>query len=148
MILVDVNLLLYATVASAPEHAVMRPWLAARLNGSAAVGLPWPVITGFIRIVANRRVYTEPVPVADAWREVERWLDCPCVWIPQPMDGHRQIFGALLAQVAYRPNLVSDAHLAALAIEHGLTLCSADGDFARFPRLRWENPLTGETPRK
>lgn len=126
----------------------MRPWFTARLNGSAAVGLPWSVLMSFVRIVANRRVYTQPVPVVEAWREVERWLDCPCVWIPQPMERHRQILGSLLAQVAYRPSLVSDAHLAALAIEHGLTLCSADGDFARFRGLRWENPLTEETPRK
>jgi len=141
VILVDVNLLLFATVASTPEHAVARPWFTARLNGSAAVGLPWSALLGFIRIVSNRRIYERPVALADAWREVERWLDCPSVWIPQPTERHRDILGALLVQAAFRANLVSDAHLAALAIEHGLTLCSTDGNFARFPGLRWENPL-------
>ncbi len=141
MILVDVNLLLYATVATTPEHAVARPWFNSCLNGTAAVGLPWSSLLGFVRIVSNRRVYSEPVSVAEAWSEVERWLDCPPVWIPQPTDRHREILRPLLLEPTLRANLVSDAHLAALAIEHGLTLCSTDADFARFPGLRWENPL-------
>lgn len=145
MILVDVNLLLYATVATTSEHSVARPWFNSCLNGAAAVGLPWTSLLGFVRIVSNRRVYSEPVPVAEAWREVERWLDCPSVWIPQPTDRHREILRPLLLEGTLRANLVSDAHLAALAIEHGLTLCSTDGDFARFPGLRWENPLRHAT---
>jgi toxin-antitoxin system PIN domain toxin len=145
VILIDVNLLLYATVATAPEHAVARPWFNSCLNGTSAVGLPWVSLLGFVRIVSNRRVYSEPVPVAEAWREVERWLDCPTVWIPQPTDRHREILRPLLVEAALRANLVSDAHLAALAIEHGLTLCSTDGDFSRFKNLRWENPLRAAT---
>jgi len=141
VILVDVNLLLYATVATTPEHSVARPWLNSCLNGTAAVGLPWASLLGFVRLVSNRRVYSEPVSAAEAWHEVERWLDCPSVWIPQPTDRHREILRPLLLEATLRANLVSDAHLAALAIEHGLTLCSTDGDFSRFKNLRWNNPL-------
>ncbi len=141
MILVDVNLLVYATVATTVEHSAARPWFNSRLNGTAAVGLPWLSLLGFVRIVSNRRVFSDPVPIADAWREVERWLDCPTVWVPHPTDRHREVLGPLLSHSVFRANVVSAAHLAALAIEHGLTLCSADGDFARFPGLRWENPL-------
>jgi uncharacterized protein len=141
VILVDVNLLVYAAVASAPEHRLAAPWLAARLNGSAAVGLPWSVLLSFIRIVSTPRLFSSPVSLLTAWQEVERWLDRPPVWVPQPTERHREILGDLLKQVAYRANLTSDAHLAALAIEHGLTLCTTDGDFARFRGLRWENPL-------
>ena len=79
--------------------------------------------------------------VASAWRQVEEWLDCPPVWIPQPTERHREVLGSLLETQANKANLVPDTHLAALAIEHGLTLCSLDGDFARFPGLRWQNPL-------
>jgi len=73
---------------------------------------------------------------------VEEWLDCPPVWIPQPTERHREVLGSLLENQVGKANLVPDSHLAALAIEHGLTLCSLDGDFARFPGLRWQNPLS------
>ena len=76
---------------------------------------------------------------------MEEWLECPPVWIPGPTDRHRQVLGRLLRDQQVRANLLPDAHLAALAIEHGLTLCSTDGDFARFAGLRWENPLRGLT---
>lgn len=78
----------------------------------------------------------------EAWRQVEGWLHCPPVWIPQPGGRHREVLGPLLVAVARRSNLVPDAHLAALAIGHGLTLYSTDGDFARLPGLRWQNPLS------
>ncbi|HEV8637478.1 MAG TPA: type II toxin-antitoxin system VapC family toxin [Chloroflexota bacterium] len=141
MILVDANLLLYAHVASLPRHVAARAWLDGRLNGTASVGLPWPSLLAFVRLVSNPRVFERPEPVADAWRQVESWLDCPPVWIPQPTDRHREVLGQLLRRPGARANLVPDAHLAALAIEHGLLLCSTDGDFARFPGLRWEDPL-------
>ena len=78
-----------------------------------------------------------------AWRQVSAWMGAAGVWSPQPTDRHAEILGALLRPTGAQANLVPDAHLAALAIEHGLLLCSADGDFARFPDLRWENPLSG-----
>lgn len=142
MILLDANLLVYAHVASAPVHDRARAWLEERLNGPAPVGLPWPSLLAFLRLVTNPRVFERPEPVADAWRQVQEWLACPPVWIPQPTDRHQQVLGALLVAHGIRPNLVPDAHLAALSIEHGLVLCSTDGDFARFPGLRWEDPLS------
>ncbi len=141
MILVDANLLVYAQVANLPQHEAARSWLDARLNGTAAVGLPWPSLLAFIRLVSNPRIFEHPETVAAAWRQVEAWLDCRPVWIPSPTEQHRQILGAVLATQAAKSSLVPDAHLAALAIEHGLTLCSTDGDFGRFTGLRWENPL-------
>ncbi len=80
--------------------------------------------------------------MADAWRQVEEWLSCPPAWIPVPADRHREILAAFMRGHVVRPALVADAHLAALSVEHGLRLCSTDGDFARFPGLRWENPLS------
>ena len=141
MILVDANLLIYAHVQSFPQHARARAWLDARLNGSAQVGLPWPSLLGFLRLVTNRRVFERPASIADAWQQVNAWLDCDVAWVPQPTDEHREVLGRLLAKVNVAANLIPDAHVAALAIEHGLTLCSTDGDFARFPDLRWQDPL-------
>lgn len=146
MILVDANLLVYARVSSMPQHAAARVWLQERLNGSAPVGLPWSSLLSFVRLVTNPRVFERPERVPDAWHQVEEWLDCACVCVPVPTDRHREVLGGLLRDAAMRANLVPDAHLAALAIEHGLTLCSSDGDFARFPGLRWENPLAGGAP--
>lgn len=95
----------------------------------------------FVSLVSNPRIFARPETIARAWKQVEVWLDCPTVWIPQPGERHREILGSLLDSQTKRANLVPDAHLAALAIEHGLTLCSLDGDLARFPGLRWKNPL-------
>jgi len=141
VILVDADLLVYATTTGFSRHETARAWLDERLNGTAPVGLPWPSLLGFIRLVANPRVFERPRPIPDAWRQVQEWLDRPPAWIPQATERHREILGRLIETSAQRPNLVADAHLAALAIEHGLILCSTDGDFARFPGLRWENPL-------
>jgi hypothetical protein len=80
--------------------------------------------------------------MATAWNQIETWLAADTVWLPQPTERHAEVFGALLAQPGVHGNLVRDAHLAALAIEHGLTLYSTDGDFARFPNLKRQNPLT------
>jgi predicted nucleic acid-binding protein len=79
--------------------------------------------------------------MADAWHQVRRWIACETAWIPQPTERHADLLNELLALPGVHANLVPDAHLAALALEHGLTLCSTDGDFARFPGLRWINPL-------
>jgi len=141
MILVDANLLVYAHVRSLPLHAKAREWLDERLNGTASVGLPWPSLLSFLRLTTNPRVFEQPLSTASAWRQVKSWLDCGPVWIPGPTEKHRQILEPLLAAAEGRANLVPDAHLAALALEHGLILCSTDGDFARFHSLRWENPL-------
>jgi len=141
VILVDANLLVYAHVASFPRHAAAREWLDAQLNGTNRVGLPWPSLLAFLRLVSNPRVFERAEPIADAWAQVKAWLGCDAAWIPQPGEGHAALLGELLALPGVHANLVPDAHLAVLAIEHGLVLCSTDSDFARFPRLRWTNPL-------
>jgi toxin-antitoxin system PIN domain toxin len=141
VILIDANLLVYAYVSSLPQHKAASAWLDERLNGAAPVGLPWPSLLASVRLVSNPRIFERPKPVAAAWKQVEEWLDCPPVWVPQPTERHREILSSILKSQGGRANLVPDAHLAALAIEHGLILCSTDGDFARFPHLRWENPL-------
>jgi uncharacterized protein len=141
MILLDANLLIYARVKSFSQHPQARGWLDGRLSGSAPVGLPWPSLLSFLRIVTNPRVFERPEPLVDAWRQVQAWLDCEVAWIPQPTERHRDVLASLLMTPGVQANLIPDAHLAALAIEHGLVLCSTDGDFARFPDLRWQNPL-------
>lgn len=140
MILIDANLLVYAHVSTFPQHQRARDWLDRQLSGSAPVGLPWPSLLGFLRLVTNPRVFPRPEPMSAAWQQVGAWLGAEAAWIPQATERHREVLGGLLAGGA-QANLVPDAHLAALAIEHGLLLCSADGDFARFPNLRWQNPL-------
>ena len=141
MILVDANLLIYAHVASFSEHNAARAWLDERIGGAAPVGLPWPSLLAFVRIVSNPRIFARPSSVGTAWRQVESWLSADSVWIPSPTPRHREILAPLLKSAVGRANLVPDAHLAALAIEHGLILCSTDGDFARFEELVWRNPL-------
>ena len=141
MILVDTNLLVYARMSTLPEHAAAREWLDGRLNGRSRVGLPWLSLLGFLRIVTNSRIFERPDSVADAWAQVESWLGCPNVWTPQPAEDHGAVLGRLLAHAAGGANLIPDVNLAALAIEHGLTMCSTDGDFARFPELKWIDPL-------
>ncbi len=141
MILVDANLLVYSHVADFAEHAAANRWFDERLNGPERVGLPWPSLLAFVRLVTNPRVFRQPESVAAAWSQVEAWLSLPSVWIPGPTSRHVAILGQLMRKSVSRSTLVPDAHLAALAIEHGLILCSTDGDFARFPGLRWQNPL-------
>lgn len=146
MILVDANLLIYAANRAAPEHERARAWLDDRLSGSAAVGLPWASLLGFIRLATNPAVVRDPVTPAAAMRQVRAWLACTPAWIPDPEAEHAAILGRLLEPAWMTSRLVPDAHLAALAIEHGLTLCSTDGDFARFAGLHWQNPLAAASP--
>lgn len=141
MILVDANLLLYAHNSAATEHAVARPWLERSLSGTTRVGVPWHSILAFIRLASNPVVFRQPITPAAAWQVARGWLRRENVWIPVPGATHAEILATLVdARVTSR--MVPDAHLAALAIEHGLTLCSTDADFARFPGLRWHNPLS------
>ena len=141
MILVDANILVYAAMRVLPQHGTASEWLNRQLSGLSRVGLPWPSLLGFLRVVTNPRVFANPPSTQAAWERVTAWLGCGTVWIPQPMNRHPEVFGRLLSLPGVRANLVHDAHLAALAIEHGLILCSSDGDFARFSGLRWKNPL-------
>jgi hypothetical protein len=141
VILVDANLLVYARVSSFPQHTAARAWLDGCLNGVAPVGLPWASLTGFVRLVSNPRVFERPQSIAEAWRQVEGWLASPRAWTPGPGERHREILAGLLATPGLRANHVPDAHLAAIAMEHGLTVCTSDADFARFRGLNWTNPL-------
>lgn len=141
MILVDVNLLVHSSNAQSKEHAAALEWLDQQLSGSIRVGLPWASVLGFLRIATNTRIFRNPLPMVVAWAQVSRWLAADPVWVPQPTERHVDVLGKLLALPGIHGNLVPDAHLAALAIEHGLTLCSTDGDFARFPDLHYVNPL-------
>ena len=142
MIVVDANLLIDAHVSSFSQHERAREWLDTQLNGTAPVGLPWPTLLAFLRIVTNARVFEQPESMENAWRQVIAWLQCETTWIPAPGDQHAEILGQMVKAPGVQGNLVPDAHLAALAIEHGLILCSTDGDFGRFSGLRWQDPLT------
>jgi toxin-antitoxin system PIN domain toxin len=141
VILVDVNILVYAWDAGSPSHEAARVWLDARLSEPARVALPWESTLGFLRVVTNPRIYQQPATIVRAWRQVTEWLSCNNVWIPHAGGEHDTVLGGLLRNLGGGSKLIPDVHLAALAIEHGLVLCSSDGDFARFAGLRWLNPL-------
>lgn len=141
MILVDANLLLYAEDALSPQHAPACKWWDAQLSGSAPVCLCWTVLGAFIRIGTNPRVFAHPLTLEQAIVRVESWLVQPCVRIISPAERHWTVFQQMLVKGQAVANLVTDAHLAALAVEHGCELCSTDRDFVRFPGLRWRNPL-------
>jgi uncharacterized protein len=141
MILVDANLLLYAHNRSAPQHPAARAWFERAVSGPDRMGVPWPSILAFVRLASNPIVFRQPITPAAAWQVVRQWLRQENVWTPTPGTTHGEIFESLLADAHVTSRMVPDAHLAALAIEHGLTLCSTDGDFARFATLRWTNPL-------
>lgn len=110
MILVDANLLVYAHVTSLSQHQPARVRVDSRLNGPTPVGLPWPTLLRFVRLVSNPRIFEDPQPISGAWNQAEEWLTCPVVWIPQPTDRHREVLGSLLTDSLPRPNLVPDAH--------------------------------------
>ena len=139
--LLDANLLLYAVNERSEQHEAARRWLTEQMNGPRRVGLPWQTLIAFLRIATHPRAFQRPLSPSTAWECVSDWLATPVVWIPRPGPEHSRILGALLSDSDARGNLLPDAALAALAVEHGLTLCSTDGDFARFEDLSWRNPL-------
>jgi len=140
--LLDANILLYAVDEESPFHDVARGWLESALNGPRRVGVPWVTVTAFLRIATNPRALRAPLTASEAWEIVDAWLDAPAVWAPAPGRGHREILGRLVRDLDLRANLIPDAVLAALCIEHGLEMISADSDFARFTEIAWRNPLT------
>ncbi len=142
MILVDVNLLVDATMTSARDHHAARSWLQDHLSETARVGLPWAAITGFVRVAGQPRAWERPLPIGEALAIIGSWFSRPCAWTPEPGPRHLELLHGLLgAQPSAR--LVTDAHLAAIAIEHGLELCSRDHDFSRWAELglRSRDPL-------
>ncbi len=141
MIAIDANLLVYAHVVSYRQHEAAREWLEAQLATAPRVGLPWTSLLAFVRLVTDPRMFSEPEPVAEAWDQVEAWLDAEATWTPTPTSRHREMLRACMAATGLRANDVPDAHLAALSIEHGLSLATSDSGFARFEKLAWFDPL-------
>ena len=142
MILVDANILLYAEDSLHPRHQQAREWWDGQLSRTATVCLCWTVLSAFIRIGTNPRVFEGPLSLKQALARVQSWLDQPCTRIVRPTERHWTVFQQMLTDGQAVANLVTDAHLAALAIEHGCELASTDVDFARFPKLKWRNPLS------
>jgi uncharacterized protein len=141
MIIVDVNLLIYAVNADAPLHRKAKAWLEETLSGTQTVGLPWTVLLAFLRLTTRAGVFRMPLSAESASELVEDWLRQPAAIAVEPTAQHLRILRDLVLPLGTGGNLTSDAHIAALAIEHGAELCSCDSDFARFPGLRWRNPL-------
>lgn len=139
--LVDANLLLYAADERSPHNHAAAEWITEQLNGPRRVGLPWQSLAAFLRIATHPRALTNPLTPAVAWRQVSEWLAAPAAWVPAPGSSHAELLGDLVTRYEIGGNLVPDAQLAALALEHGLMVCSADTDFARFNEIHWENPL-------
>src|SRR5579863_1618476 len=141
MIVPDVNLLIYAVDRGAPLHRQARRWLEERISGSETIGLPWNVLLAFLRITTRQGPLRHPLSRDQAFDLVESWLDQPSVVVLHPGPRHARLLRDLLEPLGTGGNLTSEAHLAAIAIEHGAELCSSDTDFMRFQGLRWRNPL-------
>jgi toxin-antitoxin system PIN domain toxin len=141
MIVPDLNLIIYAVNAQAAAHPKAREWWEARMNGSERIGLPWVVLLGFLRLTTSPRVFASPLSPAESWELVESWLDWPQTTLVNPGPKHAQILKTLVLEHGTAGNLTTDAHLAALCLEHEAKLHTADNDFSRFRALRWHNPL-------
>lgn len=140
MILVDLNVLLYAVNSATPRHGLARSWLTQVFEGEEPLGFAWTVLLGFLRLSTSNAVFPRPLGVADASAVLDTWLDHPQSRIVQPGEGHWPFLRHLLAAADRGGNLVSDAHLAALALEHNARLATFDRDFGQFPGLRWFVP--------
>ena len=141
MKLPDVNLLLYALDTSSARHADAREWVEATLSGPETVAMSWVVLLAFLRLSTRAAVFAEPLAPDEALDIIDDWLRLPAVTVVEPTDRHVAVLRDLLAPLGTGGNLTTDAHLAALAIEHGATVCSCDADFSRFAGVRWTDPL-------
>jgi uncharacterized protein len=139
--LVDANLLLYATDTRSPRHPAAKSWLDALLSGDEPVAFAWAVLLAFLRLSTNPRIFVKPLSTDKALDVVQGWVAQPCAVVIHPGDRHLTLVRQLLRPLGIAGNVVTDAHLAALAIEHGAELNSCDADFSRFSGLRWVNPL-------
>ena len=142
MILLDVNILIYAINRDAPQHLRAKRWLETTVSGKESVGFSWSVLLAFLRVTTRPGLFRNPLPPETAFDIIESWLEQPLVTVIHPGPRHLALLRELLIPTGTGGNLTSDAHLAALAVEHGAELCTSDSDFARFPRLKWRNPLT------
>ncbi len=145
MILPDVNLLLHSYNSESPVHQESKSWWESLMNETRPVGLAWVAILGFIRISTHRKILASPLPVAEACGHARAWLAQPQVTILHPGERHAGILFGLLEELGTGGNLTTDAHLAALAIEYQAELHTTDADFARFPGLKWKNPISSPT---
>lgn len=141
MILIDTNLWLYACLKELPEHQRSRTWLETVMGGDEPIALAWNVVLAVLRISTQQRLMQRPLSPAQALDLVEGWMNHPLVHIVDPGPTHWSILRLLLEQAGTVGNHCNGAHLAALAIEHNCTLCSADAGFRRFAGLRFHNPL-------
>ena len=141
MILIDANILLYAEDSLNPLNKKTAKWLDEQLSGDTPVCFCWLTINAYLRISTDRRVFSKPLSISQAAERVESWLKQPCVKIIHPSNCHWKLFKGIIVGCQASANIVPDAHLAALAIEHGCILYSTDSDFSRFPKLKWQNPL-------
>jgi uncharacterized protein len=137
----DVNLLLYALDSTSPHHQRAKDWLDETLSGIEPVGFSWTVLLAFVRLSTRAQIFDRPLDPAEAFDIVEGWLASPNALVVHPTERHLAVLRGLVEPLGTAGNLTADAHLAALAIEHGAEICSADHDFGRFPGLRWTNPL-------
>jgi toxin-antitoxin system PIN domain toxin len=145
VILIDANLLIYAYDASSPQHERARAWLEDVLSRSRPVRFAWMTILAFLRITTNHRAFANPLSTAEAVANVSAWLAQPAAGVVEPGEHHWRLMCTLLPVAQARGPLVMDAHLAALAIEYGAVLYTADRDFSRFPDLNTVNPLEAES---
>jgi toxin-antitoxin system PIN domain toxin len=143
MKLLDANILLYAYNSSSQEHRQAQRWLEGAFAAPDPVGLCWLTIWAFLRISTNSRVFQQPLQTSQATRIVSKWLSHPSVTLLAPGDRYWSILSRLVVESQCRGPLISDASLAALALEHGAVLCTTDKDFTRFSELRTLNPLAG-----
>lgn len=141
MKLSDANVLLYAHDTSSAQHARAKAWLEAQLSGVEAFAFASIVLLAFVRLVTNPRVFESPLGLGEALDVVDALLAAPCATVVHPGSRHAVLLRQLLEPLGTGGNLTTDAHLAALALEHDAELCSADADFSRFPGVRWSNPL-------
>jgi len=141
VIVIDANLLLYAYDPVSPHHAKARAWIEQTFSGNELIGIPWQSVTAFLRIVTNSKLPGQGVAFGRAAQVVDEWLDQPNVRLLAPGEQHWRLFRQMITEGQARGTLVSDAQLAALTIEHGGVLHTTDRDFARFPGLRWTNPI-------
>lgn len=141
MRIVDLNVLLYAVNADSAQHERVRAWWEKAVNDEEAIGLPWIVALGFLRLATNPRVFPNPLPVDVACAKLDTWLSLDNVRIVRETDDHWETLKPFVRESGTAGNLMTDAHLAVLAICHDAMLVSCDTDFGRFKGLRWENPL-------
>lgn len=140
MKLVDTNVLLYVSDPEAAHHAPAKRWLDTALAGGAPVGFAWLALVGFVRIISNPRIFERPTTPSRAMDQVDHWLAARSATVLRPGARHADLMREMLDAVGSGGNLVNDAHLAALALEHRATMVSFDTDFGRFPGVRWETP--------